>query len=344
MKRACVVWSMVVLSVGVIGCRTRQPTPAPPAVGAADGSGSTVQALWRERTGGGVRTEPCLGPGDLLEISVFRWADLQGYRTRVSPTGTISLPLLGTMRAAGLTEFELRDQIADGLKRSIMRDPQVSVFVAEYVSQQVSVTGAVARPGLIGLSRDNRTVADMISEAGGMGEQAGGRVLLYPAKGGACDGTVRKASVHTIGSVQPIEIDINDQYASADQNPLALPVVGGDAIVVNRGRFSVDGWVTTPGAYDIAPGMTAQGGIAAAGGAVFAGDLSRVTVWRTQGGGTKKAIEVDMNKVQSGEMRDVTLQAGDVVSVPASATKMVPYSAYWVLTTVVRVGASVPIF
>jgi protein involved in polysaccharide export with SLBB domain len=111
-----------------------------------------------------------------------------------------------------------------------------------------------------------------------------------------------------------------------------------------RGRFSVDGWVNTPGSFDIAPGMTAQGAIAAAGGAVFAGDLTKVTVWRTQRGGTKKAIEVDMDKVQNGQGKDVTLQGGDVVSVPASSAKMVPYSAYYILTTVVRVGASIPIF
>jgi hypothetical protein len=53
--------------------------------------------------------------------------------------------------------------------------------------------------------------------------------------------------------VQAIELDINEDYQSADANPLMLPVVGGDQIVVNRGRFSVDGWVNTPGSFDIAP-------------------------------------------------------------------------------------------
>src|SRR5262249_40635463 len=241
------------------------------------------------------------------------------------------------------TEAELRDRIAGGLKQSIMRDPQVSVFVAEYVSQQVSVTGAVARPGLIGLSRDHRTVSDLISEAGGFDEHAGGRILLYPAKGSSCDGSTQRPSVQLASNVQPLEIDVNEQYAP-NANPLLLPVVGGDAIVVNRGRYSVDGWVKTPGAYDIAPGMTAMGGISAAGGAVFAGDLSRVAVWRPQRGGTRKKIEVDIDQVTSGEGKDVTLQAGDVVEVPASTVRMVPYGAYWLLTTVVRVGASVPLF
>jgi protein involved in polysaccharide export with SLBB domain len=145
------------MSITLTGCPSRSPTPAPapPAIGSAPPSAgvsdaSVVQSLYRERTANGVRTEPCLGPGDLLEISVFRWPDLQGYRTRIQPSGMISLPLLGQMRAAGLTETELKQQIAAGLKRNIMKDPQVSVFVAEYVSQQVSVTAPSRGLGLIG--------------------------------------------------------------------------------------------------------------------------------------------------------------------------------------------------
>src|SRR5947207_6952391 len=110
-------WTATLLLLTLGACATRKPTAAPPTVGLTDDS--VVHAIWRQRTSGGVRTEPCLGPGDLLEISVFRWPDLQGYRTRVSPAGTVSLPLLGTMRAGGLTETQLRDQIAGGLKQSV---------------------------------------------------------------------------------------------------------------------------------------------------------------------------------------------------------------------------------
>src|SRR5262245_17489599 len=304
------VGSIAMACVALSACRSPAPKPAPAAIGLTDDS--VIQALWRERTAGGVRTEPCLGPGDLLEISVFRWPDIQGYRTRVSPAGMISLPLLGNMRAAGLTETQLRDEIADGLKHNIMRDPQVNVFVAEYVSQQVSVTGAVARPGLIGLSRDHRTISDLISEAGGFDANAGGRIEFVPGKGGACDGTVNRPGIQRVANVQPLEFDINEDYSNG-ANPLLLPAVGGDQIIVNRGRFSVDGWVDKPGAYDIAPGLTAMGGISAAGGAVFAGDTSKVEVWRAQRGGTKKRIEVDMSQVTNGDAKDVTLQAGDVI-------------------------------
>jgi hypothetical protein len=97
--------------------------------------------------------------------------------------------------------------------------------------------------------------------------------------------------------------------------------------------------VTTPGGYDLTPGTTAMGGLTAAGGAMYPADLGKIVIWRTEPGGTKKRIELDVAAVRSGAARDLTLQAGDVISVPASTAKMVPYSGYWFLTNVVRVGA-----
>jgi polysaccharide export outer membrane protein len=258
----------------------------------------------------------------------------------------INLPLIGDIKAAGLTERQLRDSIESRLRQNIMRNPQVSVFVAEYASQQVSVTGAVSRPGLISLTRENRTVSHMISEAGGLSDQAGGRILFYPANTSArCDGAgaapqrPQVASARPGRDILPLEIDVNEQYEPANQNPLLLPVVGGDSIVINRGRFLVDGWVAAPGAFDISPGMTAFGGLSAAGGAQYPADLSGVIVWRTERGGRKKRIDVDLASIAAGEQKDVTLQAGDVVKVPASKLKLVPYSVFWLITNVVRIGA-----
>jgi SLBB domain-containing protein len=165
-------------------------------------------------------------------------------------------------------------------------------------------------------------------------------VLLYPAKGGSCDAS--PPSLQPAANVAPIAIDVNESYGQV--NPLLLPVVAGDAIVVNRGRFGVEGWVAKPGVYDIAPGMTAMGGVSAAGGANFAGDLSRVTVWRALPGGTKKKIEIDMGDVESGQGKDITLRAGDLIEVPASPVRVVPYSLYFALTKMVSVGAYVPLF
>jgi polysaccharide export outer membrane protein len=300
-----------------------------------------VRELWAQR-GGVDAASFCLGPGDVIEVSVARADELQGARARISPAGTINLPHVGTIQAAGLTEAELHERIRQRLSQTLLRDPQVNLFIAEHASQQVSVTGAVARPGLYGLSRENRTVADLLSEAGGMNEHAGGTVQFYPAGGsGGCSAGTRPRPI-TAGApagATPIEIDLNREWQPPGENPLNLPAVGGDAIVVNRGRYFVDGWVHTPAGYDLTPGTTAMGGLTAAGGAMYPADLHSVVVWRTEPGGTKKRIDVDVDAVRRGEEKDLTLQAGDVISVPASTAKMVPYSGYWILTNVVRVGA-----
>jgi hypothetical protein len=190
----------------------------------------------------------------------------------------------------------------------------------------------------------------MISEAGGLSDQAGGRILFYPAnRSGRCDGNgaqrpqqTQVASARPGQGILPIEIDVNEQYEPANQNPLLLPAVGGDSLVINRGRFLVDGWVERPGAFDITPGMTAFGGLSAAGGAQFPADLSSVVVWRTERGGRRKRIDVNLKEIAAGGQKDVTLQAGDVVKVPASTLKMVPYTVFWIATNMVRL-ASIPL-
>ena len=174
-----------------------------------------------------------------------------------------------------------------------------------------------------------------------MNEHAGGTVQFYPASGRACSASAQSPPITTGAAAggSPIEIDLNRQWQPPNENPLYMPVIGGDALVVNVGRYYVDGWVKTPGAYDISPGTTALGGLTAAGGAMYPADLHSIVVWRTEPGGTKKQIDVDVDAVRKGKTQDLTLQAGDVVSVPASTAKMVPYSGYWFLTNVVRVGA-----
>lgn len=337
----------LVLAGAVAACsgqqqRVRDDAEVPRA--AVQAQRERIHALWAERSPGGVPPDVCLGPGDLLEITVLRWDEMQNFRARVAPDGAIALPVVGRVPVAGLTEEQLRDRLTQRLGATVMREPHVSIFIAERASQQVSVTGAVARPGLFGLSRQNRTVQDLLSEAGGLNHDSGGTVLFYPADGSVCpgaDGRERQRTVHAgpPKNVVPIEIDLNEQYEPPTENPMHLPVVGGDAVVVNRGRFLVDGWVRTPGAYDLTPGMTAFGGLTAAGGAMYPADLENVVVWRTEPGGTKRQIAVDVGAIQSGATRDVTIQAGDVIVVPASSIKLVPYSGYWVLTNVVRVGA-----
>ena len=93
-----------------------------------------------------------IGPGDIVQVSVPPIDELRERTVRVEADGSMSLPMLGTMQAGGLTEKQLRAEINERLKK-YMYNPEVDVFVKEYRSRQVAVIGMVNTPGLITLDR-----------------------------------------------------------------------------------------------------------------------------------------------------------------------------------------------
>ncbi|HEY6544988.1 MAG TPA: polysaccharide biosynthesis/export family protein [Dokdonella sp.] len=107
-----------------------------------------------------------LGPQDLLEINVFQVQELN-RTVRINSGGDISLPLVGVLRAGGLTVRELEQSIAAALSKDFLQDPQVSVFVKEYTSQRVTLEGAVKKPGIYPLS-GRTTLLQAIATGGGL--------------------------------------------------------------------------------------------------------------------------------------------------------------------------------
>ncbi|WP_239002876.1 polysaccharide biosynthesis/export family protein [Rhodovastum atsumiense] len=86
-----------------------------------------------------------LGPGDQIRIITFSDEQLTGD-FRVNDSGTIALPLLGQVRAAGLTTNQLADEVAATLRsKNLYRDPSVAVEIIAY--RPVFVLGEVTRPG-----------------------------------------------------------------------------------------------------------------------------------------------------------------------------------------------------
>lgn len=90
-----------------------------------------------------------LGPGDMVEVRQWKNPDVSG-RLRVMPDGTITVPLLGQVVAAGLTVQQLREKLSEGLKRYINQPPEMqtlTVSVDEFQGYAVSVVGEVNQPG-----------------------------------------------------------------------------------------------------------------------------------------------------------------------------------------------------
>jgi polysaccharide biosynthesis/export protein len=149
------------------------------------------------------------------------------------------------------------------------------------------------------------------------------RPVPSTAEAGANPAVGSPRMVSLLALADPIEVDLMN---AARASKLNVPVRPGDTIVVPAaGEVMVDGWVANPGAFKIAPGMTALAAVSAAGGALFS-DTAEV-LRRNQGGG-RRAIVVSLSKIRKGEESDVPVQEGDVVFVRRSSIGAVPYALY----------------
>ncbi len=145
----------------------------------AQADSSTAQvipaAVTRESTaslnqGGRGNSDYQIGPEDLLDIQVFGVSELS-RTVRVSSRGFISLPLLGEVKIVGLTSSELESRLAELLAKDYLQNPQISVFIKEYTSQRVTVSGAVTKPGVYPL-KGRTTLLQAIAIAGGLDDKA----------------------------------------------------------------------------------------------------------------------------------------------------------------------------
>ena len=119
-----------------------------------------------------------LGIGDAIHVTVFQQPDLT-TDTRINEKGSIAMPLIGEVKVAGKSQAEAAAQIAKSLKDGkFLKNPQVAVAITTVRSRQVSVLGAVARPGRYPLDDTSSQLSDVIAAAGGISAIGGDTVLV----------------------------------------------------------------------------------------------------------------------------------------------------------------------
>jgi len=108
-----------------------------------------------------------LQPNDLIRITVYQEDDLK-TETRISKSGDITFPLLGTIKLAGMTSREAIETIRAALAKDYIRNPQVTMTVLEYAKQRITVLGQVQKPGSLEIPEGERLrLLDAIAMAGG---------------------------------------------------------------------------------------------------------------------------------------------------------------------------------
>ena len=110
-----------------------------------------------------------MGAGDVIKVTVFQQPELS-IEARIAESGSISFPLIGAIRLGGLTGAQAERLLASRLKNgNFLQNPQVSVNVSQYRSQQVSVLGAVNRPGRYPLDLSGTRLSEVLAQAGEIG-------------------------------------------------------------------------------------------------------------------------------------------------------------------------------
>jgi len=310
MKRRCVVVAFYVMWAPVLSfSQTRETNSSPMRV---EPSQETKVDADLQPHEGSVTKDPLLtsitaakmaiGPGDLLAITVFDTPELS-ERVRVDSEGRITLPLVGELMVQGTTANALEKVIRSKLMNgSFVKDPQVSVFIAEYAGQMAYVTGEVSRPGAYPLLRSHRLL-DLISVAGGLTSRAGNTVNI----------------VRGDDPAQHVQVDLTEKDASRS-NPEILP---GDSIsVAQTGIVYVLGDVNRPGGFmlDRRTTLSVVQAVALAEGTKASASPSKAVLIRTVDG-KRQQIPLNLKMVLKSQSPDLLLAAGDIVYVPGSLTR-----------------------
>jgi polysaccharide export outer membrane protein len=235
-----------------------------------------------------------LGAGDTVRVQVFQSPDLT-VEARVSESGSITVPLIGSVQIGGLSIADAERRIADAFQRgNFLQQPQVNIVLVQVRGNQFSVLGQVNRPGRFPLEVANTRVTDALALAGGVMPGGDDTVILSGTREGK---PFRKF------------IDIPGLFLVQDaaENLLVAP---GDTLYVHRAPvFYIYGEAQRAGPYRIERNMTVMQGLAMGGGPTNRGSETRLRLHRRDSHGTVQQTTPALTDV---------LQPNDVIYVRES--------------------------
>lgn len=232
-----------------------------------------------------------IGAGDVLSITVYGYDELK-TKVRVSESGSIDFPLIGTVPVGGIKTSEAAKKIEALLADGYLINPQVQIYIEEFKSKKVAALGPFNRPGLIELSGPT-TLLELISKAGGLSRDAGDTITVTSENGKIVTIDVKKL--------------IEDGEAASN-----IPILGGETVAVSKGEPPVcyiTGQVKRPGSYPWVENITVLKVVSLASGFTGMAAESSIKINRVVDGKKKVLDHVDL---------DTKVLQDDVIDVPES--------------------------
>jgi polysaccharide biosynthesis/export protein len=244
-----------------------------------------------------------LGPGDLLEVSVYNVPELAS-KARVGSSGDVYLPLIDYVHVGDLTVEEAQALIEKRLEDGgFVRNAHVTIFLDESASQGVTILGEVARPGIYPDLGDRR-LYDLLSAAGGFTASAG-----------------RKVSVIRHNQAGPITVNLPRNLADDVQDN--IEILPGDTLTIPRAPvIYVVGDVGRPTGLLMDNGsLTVLQALALAGGTNHTAKMGGTCIIRKGPAGMTET-RVPLKKMLEAKAPDMSLQADDILFVPLSGARV----------------------
>ena len=258
-----------------------------------------VAAFLQQAPESGQPSDYVIGAQDILMITSFDQESLSG-KYPVDSDGTFTFPLIGRVKAGGLTLRQLESELKRLLKDGFFTNPQLSVGVEIYNSQKIHVVGEIRNPGTYPLTGDMNLI-EAIARAGSTLPSASGEALIVRAKTGGAPAAPQVPN----DSADVTTVDLKQLQSGALSQNVALR--DGDTIFVPRAEaVYVFGQVKNPGAYAIQRNTSVLQALSLAGGITDRGATGRIKIVRIVNG---KTVEIRV------KLSDV-VRPGDTIMVP----------------------------
>jgi len=253
-------------------------------------------------TGAGQENESLLiGPGDIVQVKVFDTPELD-QAARVTDSGSIPLIMGRDVKISSQTP-EAASQLIEKVlvDGRFLLHPRVSVTIAEYATQKVTILGEVKVPGAYAINTP-RSVVDVLTLAGGLNEIADRRVVIERR-----------------GTHEKVPYFVSNQPDVALDS--AVTVNPGDTVLVPRaGVVYIIGDVARPGGYSMTNNeaqISALQLVARAGGTNHSAVLSSARLMRKTASGYTDTI-LQLSAMEKGKNADFPLHPDDIIYVPFS--------------------------
>ncbi len=286
-----------------------------------------------------------LGPGDELQVGVYGVSDVSDVTQvcKISASGEITIPLLGNLKAAGLTAEALEREVSDRFKeKGLIDQPDVLVTILQYEAKPIYVIGEVDNPGQYVMSQP-WTLTEAVLIAGGLDITAGRYGYLHrrtsPDAPLAPPRSIMRPDValpgHTITryDLQPLK-----EGKTFDPDIVLQP---GDVFVVTAGKTDmvyVIGDVLQQGAV-VMPGsgsLYASRALSAAGGPLRTAKMHDGILVRYDANGKRQEMKVDYAAIFERKQPDIELQPNDIIFVPGATAKTVGYGVINAIPTIIQ--------